>query len=139
MGFSLHISKSYYDYCENSILAGGAEHKTVLVYLHGGGPGGGITDLLMTPDFFLAQDNIVVYLTFRVQIFGFLNLGFGDYTGNMAMKDQQLGMKWVYDNIEYFSGKKDEILLFGDSSGECCTAFLGSQTFSAFIRFNKKG
>lgn len=88
------------------------------MYIHGGGPDGGITDLLMEPDFFLAHDNVVVYLTFRVQIFGFLNLGFGDYTGNMALKDQQLGMKWVHDNIEFFSGNKDQILLFGNSIGK---------------------
>lgn len=50
-------------------------------------------------------------------MFGFLNLGFGEYTGNMGLKDQQLGLKWVYDNIEYFSGRKDEIMLFGGSVG----------------------
>lgn len=72
----------------------------------------------MTPDFFLAHDNVVVYLTFRVDIYGFVNLGIGEYTGNMALKDQQLGMKWVYDNIEFFSGNKSQILLFGDSSGK---------------------
>lgn len=83
-------------------------------------------DTLLAPDFLLSQDNIVVQLEYRVLLFGFLNLGFGEYTGNMGVKDQQLGLKWIYENIENFSGKKDEIMLFGGSAGTCfgCTKII---------------
>lgn len=115
--------------------AGGAKNKSVLVFIHGGAFGeyffhnifyrksdrrhqiSAFGDASYGPDFLLTQDNIVVTLQYRLGIFGFLNLGFGEYTGNMGLKDQQLAMKWVYDNIEYFSGNKNEILLFGESSG----------------------
>lgn len=98
--------------------AGGARKKTVLVYIHGGGEDGGSAfDLDLDPDFFLDQDNIVVKVAYRVQIFGFLNLGFGEYTGSMTLKDQQLGLKWIYENIEHFFGKQDEIILLGQSAG----------------------
>lgn len=69
------------------------------------------------PDFLIDLDNIVVTFEYRNGIFGFLNLGFGDYTGNMGLKDQLLAMKWVHENIENFLGNKDEVLLFGVSTG----------------------
>lgn len=50
-------------------------------------------------------------------IFGFLNLGFGEYTGNMGLKDQQMALKWMFENIEHFSGNKHEVLIFGQSAG----------------------
>ncbi|XP_031623525.1 esterase B1-like [Contarinia nasturtii] len=97
---------------------GGSEKKTVMVYIHGGGfTEGTATDLLYGPDFLIEVDNIFVTLNYRLGIFGFMNLGFGEYTGNMGLKDQQVALKWIYENIEYFSGNKNEILLFGESAG----------------------
>lgn len=100
------------------IKAGGVENKTVLVWIHGGAFIGGDTNsLVYGPDFLLLEDNIVITIQYRLAIFGFLNLGFGEYTGNMGLKDQQLALKWIYENIENFSGNKNEILLFGESAG----------------------
>lgn len=98
--------------------AGGSENKTVLVWIHGGGfKIGDATEHLYGPDFLLSQDNIVITINYRLGIFGFLNLNFGEYTGNMGLKDQQLALKWINQNIENFSGNKSEVLLFGQSSG----------------------
>lgn len=100
------------------IIADGAEKKTVLFWIHGGGfTEGGHREKLYGPDFLLAEDNIVVTVQYRLGIFGFLNLGWGEYTGNMGLKDQQMALKWVYENIENFSGNKSEVLLFGESAG----------------------
>lgn len=102
-----------------SSKAGGMEKKTVLLYIHGGAfTEGSAHDVLYGPDFLIDADNILVTFNYRVGIFGFLNLGFGKYTGNMGLKDQQMALKWVYENIEHFSGNKNEILLFGESAGK---------------------
>lgn len=77
----------------------------------------------MRPDFLLSEDNIVVTFGYRLGIFGFLNLNYGEFTGNMALKDQQLALKWVHENIENFSGNKNEVLLFGQSKGGACVNF----------------
>ncbi|KAG4071890.1 hypothetical protein HA402_006051 [Bradysia odoriphaga] len=100
------------------VPSGGAEKKTVLVSIYGGGfVLGDAGDMMYGPDFLLSQDNIVVTIQYRIGIFGFLTLASGEYTGNMGLKDQQLAIKWVHENIEAFSGNRNEILLFGESAG----------------------
>lgn len=41
-----------------------------------------------------------------------------EHSGNMAMKDQALAMRWIYENIENFGGDKTKIALYGHSSGK---------------------
>lgn len=84
---------------------------------------GVIFNAFVDPDFLLSQDIIVVKFSYRIEMFGFLSLEYGEYTGNMALKDQQLMLKWVHENIENFSGEKDEILLFGQSMGAAYAHF----------------
>lgn len=90
----------------------------MLVFIHGGKfANGSGDDKLYGPDYLLSRDNIVVTIQYRLGIFGFLNMDCDDYTGNMGLKDQRLALKWIYTNIEYFSGRKDQILLIGHSAG----------------------
>lgn len=96
----------------------GAKKKSVLTWIHGGGFGiGDGSDTLHGPDFLLSHDNIVVTFQYRLGIFGFLNLGTDEYSGNMGLKDQLLALKWVHENIEHFSGNRNEIMIFGESAG----------------------
>lgn len=97
---------------------GGSEKKSVLIFFHGGAwVNGDASDLIYGPDFLLSQDIVLVTVQYRLGIFGLFSLGAGDYTGNMALKDQQLALKWVWNNIENFAGDKQKILIFGESSG----------------------
>lgn len=103
-------------------IAGGAEEKTVIVFIPGGAfQGGQASYASYGPDFLMTEDAIVVVMQYRVGIFGFLNLGHGEYTGNMGLKDQQMALKWISNNIEQFSGNKNEILLYGQSAGTFVT------------------
>lgn len=89
---------------------------------------GDATDRTYGPEFLLSEDNVVVKIQYRVGIFGFLNLGDNKYSGNMGLKDQQLALQWIYENIENFSGKKDDILLFGLSAGRLFCSFSSLET-----------
>lgn len=88
----------------------------VIIYIFGGaftegsGEKGG-------PELLLNRCVILVTFNYRVGVFGFLPLGLREYSGNMALKDQYLAMKWVKEHISNFGGDKYRILLFGDSVG----------------------
>lgn len=95
-----------------------------MLYIFGGqfirGSG---NDQLIGPDFLMEKDLILVSFNFRVGVFGYMSLGTPEYSGNMGLKDEQLAIKWVYENIEHFGGDNSKITLAGHSSGSFHTSF----------------
>lgn len=94
------------------------EKLAVMFWIHGGAwwDWSG-NDHLFGSDFFIEQRVILVTINYRLGIFGFLSFGTPEYSGNMGLKDQQLALKWTYENIERFSGDKERITIFGESAG----------------------
>ncbi|XP_031627274.1 esterase B1-like [Contarinia nasturtii] len=94
------------------------EKLPVLFFIHGGRfTGGSGDDSRYGPDFQIEREIILVTANYRTGILGFMSLGTPDYSGNMGLKDQQLAMKWIYENIEAFGGDKNRITIGGMSSG----------------------
>ncbi|XP_055678843.1 juvenile hormone esterase-like [Lutzomyia longipalpis] len=60
---------------------------------------------------------ILVTFNYRLGMFGLLCSGDEAVKGNFALKDQQIAMKWVVDNIEYFGGDANSITLLGYACG----------------------
>ena len=98
--------------------------RPVLVWIHGGGFGGGTGG---TPTYDGGKlsargDVVVVTINYRVGPFGFLNLtevtnGRIPATGNEGILDQIQALKWIRDNIAAFGGDPGNVTIFGESAG----------------------
>ena len=96
----------------------------VLFFIHGGAfIGGSSNDDIYGPDFLIDKRTILVTHNYRLGILGFLSLQLPEYSGNMALKDTQLALKWTHKNIERFGGDSKRITVFGHSAGGALTHF----------------
>ena len=101
----------------------------VFVWIYGGGNSTGSSNLPPYQGETFARDGVVcVSCNYRVGVLGFLELG--EITGaedagsgNNALRDQVLVLKWVRDNIAAFGGDPLNVTLGGQSAGawNCAT------------------
>jgi para-nitrobenzyl esterase len=93
--------------------------RPVMVWLYGGGFGGG--DNVEYDPSRLAESRgvVVVAPNYRLGAFGFLAHPAlrGEGEGAYALLDQQAALRWVRANIAGFGGDPDNITLFGQSAG----------------------
>lgn len=98
--------------------------RPVMVWLHGGGFSGGSGNWLLYDGTNLArkEDVVVVSVTHRLNLFGFLHLA--DLGGeqwsastNVGMQDIVAALAWIRDNIAAFGGNPRSVTVFGQSGG----------------------
>jgi para-nitrobenzyl esterase len=96
-----------------------------MVWLHGGGFSGGSGNWLLYEGTNLArkEDVVVVSVTHRLNLFGFLhlsNLNAGEKwarSSNVGMLDVVAALGWIKDNIAAFGGNPGNVTVFGQSGG----------------------
>ncbi|CAL4060141.1 unnamed protein product, partial [Meganyctiphanes norvegica] len=88
----------------------------VMVFIHGGGFSMGGIDGYFA-DKLMRRDVILVNIQYRLGILGFLSTGDEVAPGNLAIKDQELSLRWVQDNIDRFGGDPRKVTIFGESAG----------------------
>lgn len=99
-----------------------AENAPVLISIFGGGEITGRTQELPYDGDALAKKGIVVvFISYRLNIFGFLALRSLEErdgkSGNYAYYDQRTAISWVQHNIAAFGGNPSEMTLIGQSAG----------------------
>nr|ADF43469.1 carboxyl/choline esterase CCE006a [Helicoverpa armigera] len=109
-------------YAPNS--ANSRNRLPVLVWIYGGGFSIGFSGrFLYGPQFFVEKEVILVTLNYRLGPYGFMCLDIPDVPGNQGLKDQQLALKWIKDNIEAFGGDSNQITIMGESAGGASVDF----------------
>jgi acetylcholinesterase len=63
------------------------------------------------------ENVIVVTINYRLHVLGFMIMPSKGISGNAGLKDQQMALEWVHENISNFNGDPNRICLFGESSG----------------------
>ncbi|XP_053614928.1 juvenile hormone esterase-like [Plodia interpunctella] len=91
--------------------------NSVLVWLHEDSKQHG-------PDFLIDEDIIVVTISYRTSIFGFLNTEDEFAQGNMGAKDILLALKWIRDKISYFNGDSSKVTVVGSEKSAVLVASL---------------
>jgi para-nitrobenzyl esterase len=102
----------------------------VLVFIHGGGnQQGGASEVSGGTQMYLGKNMaergnaVIVTIQYRLGPFGFLvhpgleTENTKGISGNYAILDQILALKWVKNNISNFGGDTTRVMIFGESAG----------------------
>ncbi|XP_049877281.1 neuroligin-4, Y-linked-like [Pectinophora gossypiella] len=81
-------------------------NHTVIVWIHE-------YSNLHEPDFLIDEGVLVVTVSYRTSILGFLNTGDEFAQGNMGAKDVLMALKWIKDNIGVFNGDVNKVTIVG--------------------------
>lgn len=101
-----------------------SKNLPVMVFFHGGGFANGCGDSdFVNPESLLENDIVYVSINYRLGVFGFLSLDSFEVPGNAGLKDQNLALKWVNENIHVFGGNPKNITIFGISAGSASVDF----------------
>lgn len=91
----------------------------VLVFIHGGSFKGFSADPnIFGPDYIMdTRELIVVTIQYRLDVLGFLAADDESCKGNFGLKDQNMALRWVNENIARFGGNPERVTLMGQSAG----------------------
>lgn len=72
---------------------------------------------MIAPEELASEGLIIVTVSYRLNVFGFLGFEDDFARGNLGILDQYMALVWVRENIKYIGGSPDNITLIGHGSG----------------------
>ena len=94
----------------------------VMVWLHGGAfQQGGARREEYDGRRLAERGTVVVTLNYRLGALGFLVSSPDGLFGNFGLMDQRAALHWIQENIAYFGGDPNNVMLFGESAGAVMT------------------
>jgi para-nitrobenzyl esterase len=101
-----------------------ARKMPVLVYVHGGGFGGGTASARDGAPIAATGDMVTVMINYRLSVLGWLALpaldaetASGSSSGNYGLLDMAASLRWIRDNISAFGGDPGNVTIAGTSAG----------------------
>ncbi|XP_055371668.1 esterase-5B [Condylostylus longicornis] len=95
----------------------------VVFFIHGGSFTSGSGDVLQENTLMKHKNLILVTFNYRLGPLGFISTEDDQISGNMGLKDQRVALEWVYNNIKFFGGDPQYILMAGFSAGGASVEF----------------
>uniref|UniRef100_A0A646QC28 Acetylcholinesterase n=1 Tax=Hemiscolopendra marginata TaxID=943146 RepID=A0A646QC28_9MYRI len=77
-----------------------------------------------SPDFFLDNQLVVVTVSYRVGVLGFLSTGDSYAPGNYGLLDLEMALEWIHANIQEFGGNPQHVTLLGHGAGAALVSHL---------------
>ena len=103
---------------QSSSSSSGTGLLPVLVWLHGGAfQQGGARRPEYDGRRLADRGTIVVTLNYRLGALGFLVSSQDGLFGNFGLMDQRAALHWIQDNIAFFGGDPNNVVLFAESAG----------------------
>ncbi|XP_055341711.1 liver carboxylesterase 1-like [Paramacrobiotus metropolitanus] len=106
------------------VLSEDAGELPVIMYIHGGALQAGDKDIFNGSTLSAEVQAIVVGISYRLTVFGWLSTGDAALPGNYGLGDCKLALKWVIKHIRKFGGDPRRITVAGHSAGSMLTSAL---------------
>eukprot|EP00062_Callorhinchus_milii_P000712 gi/632934949/ref/XP_007887125.1/ PREDICTED: neuroligin-1 [Callorhinchus milii] len=104
--------------------------KPVMVYIHGGSYMEGTGNIFDGSVLASYGNVIVITVNYRLGVLGFLSTGDQAAKGNYGLLDQIQALRWISENIAFFSGDPLRITVFGSGAGASCVNLLTLSHYS---------
>lgn len=112
-------------YLNVTVPTGGARHKPVMVWIHGGTFTAGAGELYDPARLAAQGDVVVVTVNYRLGALGyFAHPALGPDGTNFGLHDQVAALEWVRRNARAFGADPGNVTVFGESAGAFSTCAL---------------